>query len=82
LCHAIRKHLEVDPRHGFSLLFGQTLKPGGCPSAEIISSDSPSEKYCWFLSLLSLTSGSTAIDLVGMADASAGATAGAWRRMK
>jgi putative transposase len=26
---AIRKHLEVDPRHGFSLLFGQTLKPNG-----------------------------------------------------
>lgn len=26
---AIQKHLEVDPRHGFSLLFGQTLKPGG-----------------------------------------------------
>jgi putative transposase len=26
---AIQKHLAVDPRHGFSLLFGQTLKPGG-----------------------------------------------------
>jgi len=26
---AIQKHLEVDPRHGFSLLFGQTLKPRG-----------------------------------------------------
>lgn len=26
---AIQRHLEVDPRHGFSLLFGQTLKPGG-----------------------------------------------------
>lgn len=26
---AIQKHLEVDPRHGFSLLFGQTLKPSG-----------------------------------------------------
>ena len=26
---ATQKHLEVDPRHGFSLLFGQTLKPRG-----------------------------------------------------
>lgn len=25
----IQKHLEVDPPHGLSLLFGQTLKPGG-----------------------------------------------------